>query len=73
MPRFRTLFFDTFDKVRRIVTGIGNQQLEVSVFGKCRRLRNFITLATHQAKSQRLAEHMNAQVSLGRKATTTPA
>jgi hypothetical protein len=48
--RFRALFFDIFDEVRRIVTCIGNQHLEVVVFSKCRRLRDGAALAARQVK-----------------------
>lgn len=71
--RFRPLFFDTFDEVCRIVTRISKQHLKVVVCGKCRRLRNVVTLATRQAESQWQAERINAQVNLGGKAATTPA
>lgn len=71
--RFRALFFDTFDEVCRVVAGVGNQHLELVGFDECRRLRDVVTLAARQAKSERQAERVHAQVNLGRKAAATPA
>ncbi len=70
--RFRALFFDAFDKVRRVVTRIGEQHLKVAVFDKRRRLRNVVTLAARQAKSQWQSKSIHAQVNLGGEAAATP-
>ena len=71
--RLRAPLFDTFDEVRRVVTGIGYQRLELVSLDERRRLRDVVALAARQAEPERQAERVNAQVNLGREAAATPA
>lgn len=69
----RALFFDTFDEARQILSDVGNQRLRLISLNECYGLYHVVTFAAHQAKSQRQAEHINAQVIRDGEAAVTPA
>lgn len=71
--RIRASLFDTFDEVRRVVTGVGYQRPELVSLDERLGLRNVVALAARQPEPERQAEPVNAQVNLGGEAAATPA
>lgn len=71
--RLRATLFDTLDEVRRVVTGISYQRLELVSLYQRLGLRDVVSLAARQSEAEREAERVNAQVNLGREAAAASA